>query len=233
MPRTCTLTPVGSIGDALISHLINDKPTFKTLVAKNVAELRASSAKMAAFCEKQGWKPVPVNSGHFMMVDAGNLGLKTVDEERDFGRHCVEFGVGVVSCSGSNADPRVSGSRTTPTRRGGCASRTRMRPTGSTSRSSGWARRWTRGASSRARSSGSGRCVRRLHYLQRDGSSRQLVRLGGALRGEAMSGRSLFGRELARPPCCAAMPEVAVARAARRNAQPRPWHTTPACVLYI
>ncbi len=91
------LTPVGSIGDALISHLINDKATFKSLVAKNVDALRASSEKMAAFCEKQGWKPVPVNSGHFMMVDAGNLGFKTMDEEKDFGRHCIDFGVGVVS----------------------------------------------------------------------------------------------------------------------------------------
>ncbi|GMK58049.1 hypothetical protein CspeluHIS016_0500810 [Cutaneotrichosporon spelunceum] len=86
---------LGSIGDALISHLINDKPTFKALVAKNVQALRDSSEKMAAFCEKQGWKPVPVNSGHFMMVDASNLGLKDMDEEKDFGRHCVEFGVGV------------------------------------------------------------------------------------------------------------------------------------------
>lgn len=93
----CQLTPVGSIGDALISHLINDKPVFESLVAKNVDALRASSEKMAAWCEKQGWKPVPVNSGHFMMVHARNLGFQSMDEEKEFGRHCVEYGVGVVS----------------------------------------------------------------------------------------------------------------------------------------
>lgn len=52
---------------------------------------------MTAWCEKQGWKPVPVNSGHFMMVNASNLDFKTMDDEKEFGRVCVEHGVGVVS----------------------------------------------------------------------------------------------------------------------------------------
>lgn len=103
------LTPVGSIGDALLSYLINDKPSFKALVAKNRAALKSSSEKLAAWCEEQGWKPVPVNSGHFMMVDAKNLGFKNMEEEKEFGRVCVEYGVGVVRrlgwADGRNFDP--------------------------------------------------------------------------------------------------------------------------------
>lgn len=76
---------------------MNDKPNFNALVAKNVAALQASSTKLAAWCENQGWKPVPVNSGHFMMVDATNLGFKNMEDEKEFGRMCVDFGVGVVS----------------------------------------------------------------------------------------------------------------------------------------
>ncbi|RSH82382.1 uncharacterized protein EHS24_007349 [Apiotrichum porosum] len=92
--HTAFLMKVSSPADALLSYLLNDKPTFRKMVALNQARLADSAAHVRDWFEKRGFKPFQSNAGHFMMVDGRDVfHFKNFEEERAFAHKCIDAGV--------------------------------------------------------------------------------------------------------------------------------------------
>lgn len=62
MSPSSSIYPVSSPADALLSYLLNDKPTFRKMVALNQARLADSAAHVRDWFEKRGFKPFQSNA---------------------------------------------------------------------------------------------------------------------------------------------------------------------------